>query len=160
MKFAIVVEHETDRFIGCVPDLPWCEYPGRTAEEAKRETIAALEFHLNGVLEDGEPLPEPSAFVDEIQIELPLELSEGLPTEYRVVVEQAPSNLCAFVPDLPGCVSVGDNLDEMRRMIKEAIEFHIEAMVEDGDPLPPQTSLVEMVEVDIPQQATVAELAD
>ena len=65
---------------------------------------------------------------------------------YAVVFEQTPNNYCAYVPDVPGCVSVGDTWDEMQAMIREALSFHIEAMLEDGDPLPePKMSIKEAI---------------
>ncbi len=68
--------------------------------------------------------------------------------QYAVVIEKAPgSNYCASVPDLPGCVSTGDTLEEVRRNIREAIEFHLEGMREDGDPIPEPTTQVEYAEV-------------
>ena len=66
--------------------------------------------------------------------------------KYAVVFEQTPNNYGAYVPELPGCVSVGDTWEEMLEMINEAITFHLELMLEDGDPLPyPQMSLEEAV---------------
>jgi len=54
-----------------------------------------------------------------------------------VVIEHVPeSNYCAYVPDLPGCVSTGDTRVEVERNIREAIEFHLEGLREDGDPVP------------------------
>jgi predicted RNase H-like HicB family nuclease len=54
------------------------------------------------------------------------------------------SNFSGHAPDLPGCISVGDTLEEMQAMMREALEFHIEALVEDGDPIPePKTINVE-----------------
>ena len=55
---------------------------------------------------------------------------------YAVVFEQTPNNYAAYVPDVPGCVSTGKTWDEMLAMIREALAFHIEAMLEDGEPLP------------------------
>jgi len=55
---------------------------------------------------------------------------------YAVVIEQMPNNYSAYVPDVPGCVSTGDTWDEMLAMIREALVFHLEAMLEDGEPLP------------------------
>lgn len=67
---------------------------------------------------------------------------------YAIVIEKAPgSNYSAYVPDLPGCVSVGDTLDEVKQMIQEAIELHIEAMREDGLPIPEPSTQVATVEV-------------
>lgn len=45
------------------------------------------------------------------------------------------------VPDLPGCISAGDTLDEALAMVREAIELHLEAMIEDGEALPSARSL-------------------
>jgi predicted RNase H-like HicB family nuclease len=45
---------------------------------------------------------------------------------YAVVFEKTPNNWAAYVPDLPGCVTTGNTLDDTRRLIAEAIEFHIE----------------------------------
>ena len=55
---------------------------------------------------------------------------------YAVVFEQTPNNYCAYVPDVPGCVGAADTQDEMRAMIREALAFHIEDLLEQGEPLP------------------------
>ena len=55
---------------------------------------------------------------------------------YAVVIEQTPNNYAAYAPDMPGCISTGKTWDEMQAMIREALVFHIEAMLEDGEPLP------------------------
>ncbi len=66
---------------------------------------------------------------------------------YAVVIEKGARIFSAYVPDLPGCVSVGDTLDEVKAEIREAIEFHLEGMREDGLPIPKPTSAAEYVEV-------------
>ena len=55
---------------------------------------------------------------------------------YAVVFEQTPNNYGAYVPDVPGCISTGKTWDEMLAMIREALVFHLEAMLVDGEPLP------------------------
>lgn len=61
---------------------------------------------------------------------------------YAVVFEQAPNNYCAYIPDLPGCISTGRTWEEMQWMIREAITVHLEVMHEYGDPIPlPQMSV-------------------
>ena len=66
---------------------------------------------------------------------------------YAVVFEKAPNNYCAYVPELPVCVSTGRTWEEMQRMIREAMEFHIESIHEDGDPIPmPKMSIEEALE--------------
>lgn len=67
---------------------------------------------------------------------------------YAVVVEDAGSNLAAYVPDLPGCVATGDSAEEVGRLIREAIALHLEGLVEDGLAIPEPSSRVEYVEVD------------
>ncbi len=52
--------------------------------------------------------------------------------EYVVVVEKGPASFGAYVPDLPGCIAVGDTREEVLTLIREAIEFHIEGLREDG----------------------------
>ena len=66
---------------------------------------------------------------------------------YAIVIENAGANFSAYVPDLPGCVAVGVSLAEVERQIREAIEFHLEGIREDGSPIPPPSSKVDYVEV-------------
>ena len=53
-----------------------------------------------------------------------------------VIYQQTPNNYCAYLPDFPGCISTGETWEEIQRNIREAIEFHIEGMANDGDPFP------------------------
>ena len=66
---------------------------------------------------------------------------------YLVVVEQGIESFGAYVPDLPGCVAVGDTRDEVLKLIHEAIEFHLEGLREDGQPIPQPSSSSEVIEV-------------
>ena len=68
--------------------------------------------------------------------------------QYLVVIEQGPTSLGAYVPDLPGCVAVGATREEVATLIQEAIEFHIEDLRTDGQPIPPPSSTAEVIEVD------------
>jgi len=56
---------------------------------------------------------------------------------YTVVIEKGKDGYGAFVPDLPGCVAVGDTAEEVADLIREAIQFHIEGLQRDGEPVPP-----------------------
>ncbi len=58
------------------------------------------------------------------------------PMKYTVVIEKTPNNYAAYVPDLPGCVATASSREELLEEIREAIEFHIEGMREDGEPAP------------------------
>jgi predicted RNase H-like HicB family nuclease len=66
---------------------------------------------------------------------------------YAIVIEKTSSNYSAYVPDLPGCVATGQTVEEVEREIREAIEFHIEGMREDGTPIPAPSSAVRYVEI-------------
>lgn len=66
---------------------------------------------------------------------------------YAVIIERGETSYGAYVPDLPGCVAVGDTLEEVRQLISEAIEGHLEVMREYGDPIPEPTSYAYEVEV-------------
>ncbi len=66
---------------------------------------------------------------------------------YLVVIEKADGNYFAYFPDLPGCVTTGATLKEVKQMIQEAIEFHIEGMQKQGLPIPKSTSIAHEVEV-------------
>jgi predicted RNase H-like HicB family nuclease len=66
---------------------------------------------------------------------------------YAIVVEKGPTSYGAYVPDLPGCVAAAETRDEVLRLIREAIEFHIEEMREEGLQVPEPLSSAEYVEV-------------
>lgn len=65
---------------------------------------------------------------------------------YAVVIEQADSNYSAYVPDLPGCVAAGATIKETENGIREAIEFHIQGMKEDGLSVPSPSSSVKYID--------------
>ncbi len=67
--------------------------------------------------------------------------------EYVVIVEQGDTSFGAYVPDLPGCVAVGESRDEAMQLIREAIEMHIESLRENGESVPPPHSFVERIAV-------------
>lgn len=66
---------------------------------------------------------------------------------YMVVIERGQTSWGAHVPDLPGCVAVGETREEALRLIREAIEFHIDGLTQDGLPVPVPSSEGEFVEV-------------
>ena len=69
--------------------------------------------------------------------------------EYLVVYEKGNKNWSGFAPDVPGCCSVGDTLEEMQAMMREALESHFSVMAEYGDPIPaPNAATVNFEEFD------------
>ena len=67
--------------------------------------------------------------------------------QYLVVIEKGESSFGAYVPDLPGCIAAGESEAEVRVLIREAIEFHIEGLREAGQPVPNPHSSGAVVEV-------------
>ncbi len=64
---------------------------------------------------------------------------------YAIVIERAAGNFSAYVPDLPGCVAVGDSVEEVEKEIADAIKFHIAGLRADGEAIPEPTTVVEYV---------------
>ena len=60
--------------------------------------------------------------------------------EYLVIIEKGKTSYGAYVPDLPGCVAVGETRKEAEQLIKESITMHIETMKENGEEIPEPTS--------------------
>ena len=66
---------------------------------------------------------------------------------YAVIIEKGKTGFGAYVPDLPGCVAAGTTREEVVKLIQEAIEFHIEGLKDDRQPIPQPTSSIEFVDV-------------
>ena len=67
--------------------------------------------------------------------------------KYLVVIEQGPTSYGAYVPDLPGCIAVGETRDETIELIHEAIAFHLDGIKQEGRSIPQPHSTGEFVEV-------------
>ena len=66
---------------------------------------------------------------------------------YTIVIEQTPRNFSAYVPDLPGCIATAATKDDVIRQMREAMEFHIEGMRKQGEPVPEPQCTAAVVEV-------------
>lgn len=62
--------------------------------------------------------------------------------QYAVVIEQGPENYSAYSPDVPGCVAAATTLEEVTRLMQEALAFHLEGLREEGLPVPEPTTRV------------------
>jgi predicted RNase H-like HicB family nuclease len=69
---------------------------------------------------------------------------------YTVIYEKGPASWGAYVPDLPGVISVGDSREEVENLIQEAIQFHLEGLREEGLDIPAPASFAGRVEVSGP----------
>jgi predicted RNase H-like HicB family nuclease len=67
-KYAVVIERGKDNLSAYVPDLPGCITTGQTLAEIEENIREAIELHLEGMAEDGEPIPEPRTLAIEIEI--------------------------------------------------------------------------------------------
>ena len=66
---------------------------------------------------------------------------------YAVIIEGGEDSFSAYVPDLPGCVASGKSLEEVDRLIREAIRLHIDSLRAHGEPVPePSTAAVRLVD--------------
>jgi predicted RNase H-like HicB family nuclease len=61
MRYAVVIENAGDNYSAYVPDLPGCVATGKTVADVERELREAIRFHIEGLKEDGLPVPPPSA---------------------------------------------------------------------------------------------------
>ena len=66
---------------------------------------------------------------------------------YGYVIEKSQTGYGAYVPDLPGCIATGRTIGQVRQRIQEAVEIHLQSMIEDGDPIPEPTSQFDYLEV-------------
>lgn len=68
MRYAIVVEKAENNYSAYVPDLPGCVATGASVEETEREIREAIGLHIEGLIEDGLPVPQPSSIVEYLEI--------------------------------------------------------------------------------------------
>jgi predicted RNase H-like HicB family nuclease len=68
-KYAIVIEQGEHNLSAYVPDLPGCITTGRTVQEIERNIREAIELHLEGLREDGQPIPEPHTAVTYVELQ-------------------------------------------------------------------------------------------
>lgn len=67
--------------------------------------------------------------------------------KYVIVIEKSAAGFGAYVPDLPGCVAVGETLAETKKLIREAVEFHVDGLREDGLTVPTPSTVAQYVEI-------------
>lgn len=72
---------------------------------------------------------------------------------FLVIIEKENHSYGAYSPDLPGCVAVGDTMEEVEKNMREAIAMHIQGMIEDQEPIPVSQTTAEYMEITIPDSA-------
>ncbi len=72
---------------------------------------------------------------------------------FLVIIEQGKQSYGAYSPDLPGCVAVGDTYEEVEKNMRKAIEMHLQAMIEDHEPIPTPRNTAEYIDIAFPNSA-------
>ncbi len=70
MRYAVVFERSETGYAAYVPDLPGCVTTGRTLDETKELIRDAIAFHLEGMREEGLPIPEPTSLADVVEVDV------------------------------------------------------------------------------------------
>lgn len=143
-RYPIVICKDPSDYGMVVPDLPGCYTFGDTIAEVLRQAVEAIELHLEGMLLDGDPIPEPKdiafhetnpEYADGLWKTITIKLPEL--RHYPIVIHKDPDSAYGVtVPDLPGCFTAGDTVEETLKHAREAIEFHMECLLLDGDSIP------------------------
>ena len=68
--------------------------------------------------------------------------------KYTVILEKGESSYGAFVPDLPGCIAVGEDREQTLCLLKEAVAFHVEGLLAEGLPVPRPNCDIAQIEVE------------
>ena len=144
MKYTVIIEKATNNYGAFSPDVLGCISVGKTPEEMREMIREALEFHLEGLLLDGHPIPEPTARIETL---------EAAGREYVVVYEKGLKNYAAYVPDfLPECEVAGDSMEAVQRDFKQALAGYLATKERNGDPLPEPSSWAETMEIPHPSE--------
>ena len=72
---------------------------------------------------------------------------------FLVIIEKGNENYGAYSPDLPGCVAVGDTVEEVEKNMREAIAMHLRGMIEDHEPIPTPQTTPKYVDISFPESA-------
>ena len=145
MKYTVIIGKAPNNYAAHSPEVLGCISVGKTVEEMREMIREALEFHLEGMLLDGHPIPEPTARIETLE-------AAGL--EYVVVYEKGLKNYAAYVPDfVHECDEVtGDSLEEVERKFRQAIADYLAAKERNGEPLPEPSSWAETMEIPHPSE--------
>jgi predicted RNase H-like HicB family nuclease len=136
--YTVVIEKLPSSNYGAyVPDLAGRIATGQTLAEVRHRISDAIEFHIEGMREEGLPIPEPTTHLAYAEAD-----PGAMPgtQRYAILIEKMPgSNYSAYVPDLPGCVAAAETLEELQRLMEDGIRLHIQGMREGGLPIPQPT---------------------
>ena len=144
-RYPIVIYKDLNNDYGMiVPDLPGCYTAGDTITDVLQQAVEAIELHLEGMLREGGSIPEPE---DIVFHENNPEYADGLwktitikfpeLRHYPIVIHKDTEGCYGVtIPDLPGCFTAGDTVEDALKHAREAIEFYMECLLFDGDLIP------------------------
>ena len=72
---------------------------------------------------------------------------------FLVIIEKGDQSYGAYSPDLPGCVAVGDTIEEVEKNMREAIAMHIQGLIEDHEPIPVPQTTAKYMDIPVPDSA-------
>ncbi len=151
MRYPIVIYKDPDSDYGMlVPDLPGCYTAGDTIADVLTQAGEAIECHLEGMLLDGDLIPEPKdiafheanpEYADGVWKTITIEFPKL--RHYPIVIHKDPDSAYSVtVPDLPGCFTDGETVEEALKQAREAIECHLGGILLDGNQIPEPKSIV------------------
>ena len=152
MKFLVFYEKAPNNYCAFVPNLPViCLSTGGTVDEMRQNIREAMDFHIEGMLLDGDPIIEPSVWHEDLEFLL---REDEPPLKCNVVLETSPTNNAAFCPDILGCWATGGTTEEAREELRQVTRFRLgDVESDDGVILPEPQSWGEFVEITLPVPA-------
>lgn len=149
MKFLVFYEKAPNNYCAFVPNLPViCLSTGATVEEIQQNIREAMDFHLESMLLDDDPIIQPYVWNEDLEIQLQ---EDREPLKYSVIFENSPTNNAAYCPDIPGCWATGATLEEARKELRQVIRFRLSEEEPDDEVIVPDPhSWGEFVEVALP----------
>lgn len=133
-------DQEANGYTVFFPDLPGCVTEGDGYPQALRMAKEALELHLYGMKQDGDEMPvatDPrNIALEHGQILISIQTAEEDDLSFVAIFNFAEDGVSVRFPDLPGCLTCGDDFEEALRNAKEALGSHLLGMKRDGDEIP------------------------
>ena len=77
----------------------------------------------------------------------------GIMYRFLIIIERGSRNYSAYAPDLPGCITTGKTLEDVKGNMREAIAMHVQGMVEDQEPIPTPQTTAEYLDILLPNPA-------
>ena len=138
MQYLVVTSKTANNYCAGAPDVPGCVSTGRTPEEMQANIHEALAFHFDGMLENGETLPEPTARTMMV---------EG----YNAIVYRENGEWVAFVEELWPVVVSADTPKRAEALLRQTIPAYLDSLRSYNAPVPPPIAEVFFVDVNLPR---------